>query len=215
MHTRPNLSWSDLRGARVGVWGLGVEGHANLRRLQAIGASPVLVDDDPAAGFRSAQDRRTAASTRYAPARSSSRRPGSAATARMCEELEAGRHPGSRRARALDAGGRPRSRRLHHGNQGQVARRRPSPDICCSGWVFAASSAAISASRRGTREAAAGRRLLGHRDVQLPGDRPARRSPRRRRDLAAPGPSQLARRSRHVLPRQAVDLHPSRRARSR
>ncbi len=49
MHTRPNLSWSDLRGARVGVWGLGVEGHANLRRLQAIGVSPVLVDDDPAA----------------------------------------------------------------------------------------------------------------------------------------------------------------------
>ncbi len=48
MHTRPNLSWSDLRGARVGVWGLGVEGHANLRQLLAIGASPVLVDDAPA-----------------------------------------------------------------------------------------------------------------------------------------------------------------------
>ena len=47
MRTRPNLSWSDLRGARVGVWGLGVEGHANLRQLLAIGASPVLVDDDP------------------------------------------------------------------------------------------------------------------------------------------------------------------------
>ena len=37
MNTRPNLSWSDLRGARVGVWGLGVEGHANLRRLKALG----------------------------------------------------------------------------------------------------------------------------------------------------------------------------------
>src|SRR5260370_38001205 len=45
-----NLPWSDLRGARVGVWGLGVEGHANLRRLQAIDGSAVLVDDDPAAG---------------------------------------------------------------------------------------------------------------------------------------------------------------------
>jgi UDP-N-acetylmuramoylalanine--D-glutamate ligase len=50
MRTRQNLSWSDLRGARVGVWGLGVEGHANLRRLKAIGASPVLVDDEPAEG---------------------------------------------------------------------------------------------------------------------------------------------------------------------
>ncbi|HEX4016095.1 MAG TPA: UDP-N-acetylmuramoyl-L-alanine--D-glutamate ligase [Frankiaceae bacterium] len=47
MNTRPNLSWSDLRGARVGVWGLGVEGHANLRRLKALGAAPVLVDDAP------------------------------------------------------------------------------------------------------------------------------------------------------------------------
>ncbi len=48
MNTRPNLSWSDLRGARVGVWGLGVEGHANLRRLKALGVTPVLVDDTPA-----------------------------------------------------------------------------------------------------------------------------------------------------------------------
>jgi UDP-N-acetylmuramoyl-L-alanine---L-glutamate ligase len=49
MNTRPNLSWSDLRGTRVGVWGLGVEGHANVRRLAALGVDPVLVDDDPAA----------------------------------------------------------------------------------------------------------------------------------------------------------------------
>ncbi len=49
MRTRPKLSWSDLRGAKVGVWGLGVEGHANLRRLEAMGVEPVLVDDAPAA----------------------------------------------------------------------------------------------------------------------------------------------------------------------
>ena len=45
--TRPKLSWSDLAGARVGVWGLGREGHANLRKLTALGAEPVLVDDHP------------------------------------------------------------------------------------------------------------------------------------------------------------------------
>ncbi len=45
---RAKLSWSDLAGARVGIWGLGREGHANLRKLLALGVEPVLVDDHPA-----------------------------------------------------------------------------------------------------------------------------------------------------------------------
>src|SRR5579863_4983531 len=45
--TRPKLSWSDLAGARVGVWGLGREGQANLRKLTTLGVDPVLVDDRP------------------------------------------------------------------------------------------------------------------------------------------------------------------------
>ena len=45
---RPKLSWSDLPGARVGVWGLGREGHANVRKLRALGIDPILVDDRPA-----------------------------------------------------------------------------------------------------------------------------------------------------------------------
>ena len=47
MH-RP-ISWSALADASVGVWGLGVEGHASVRRLRAIGRVPVLVDDAPGA----------------------------------------------------------------------------------------------------------------------------------------------------------------------
>ena len=47
--TRPKLSWSDLYGARVGLWGLGREGLANLRKLRAMGIEPVLVDDRPPA----------------------------------------------------------------------------------------------------------------------------------------------------------------------
>ncbi|HZC41602.1 MAG TPA: UDP-N-acetylmuramoyl-L-alanine--D-glutamate ligase [Streptosporangiaceae bacterium] len=47
---RPELSWSDLRGSRAGVWGLGVEGRASLRKLTELGADPVLVDDRPPAG---------------------------------------------------------------------------------------------------------------------------------------------------------------------
>jgi UDP-N-acetylmuramoyl-L-alanine---L-glutamate ligase len=44
---RPTLTWSDLRGTRTGLWGLGREGHASLRKLRALGVEPVLVDDHP------------------------------------------------------------------------------------------------------------------------------------------------------------------------
>jgi UDP-N-acetylmuramoylalanine--D-glutamate ligase len=49
---RQQLGWSDLRsayrdGARVGVWGLGQEGQATVRKLRALGITPVLVDDSP------------------------------------------------------------------------------------------------------------------------------------------------------------------------
>jgi UDP-N-acetylmuramoyl-L-alanine---L-glutamate ligase len=47
MIKRPKLSWSDLRQARVGVWGLGREGMASLRKLRPMGVEPVLVDDKP------------------------------------------------------------------------------------------------------------------------------------------------------------------------
>ncbi len=47
---RPTISWSELRGASVGVWGLGVEGLANVRKLSTLGVTPVLVDDQPPAG---------------------------------------------------------------------------------------------------------------------------------------------------------------------
>lgn len=44
---RPAISWSDLQGSRVGLWGLGTEGSANLRRLRSMGIEPVIVDDHP------------------------------------------------------------------------------------------------------------------------------------------------------------------------
>ena len=47
---RPKIAWSDLRGARVGIWGFGREGEASLRKLRSLGVEPVLVDDNPAAG---------------------------------------------------------------------------------------------------------------------------------------------------------------------
>jgi UDP-N-acetylmuramoyl-L-alanine---L-glutamate ligase len=50
--TRSKLGWTDvqragLTGARVGLWGLGQEGRASLRKLRALDVEPVLVDDAP------------------------------------------------------------------------------------------------------------------------------------------------------------------------
>ncbi len=42
---RHAISWADLRNAEVGVWGLGVEGDASIRKLRTLGARLVLVDD--------------------------------------------------------------------------------------------------------------------------------------------------------------------------
>jgi UDP-N-acetylmuramoylalanine--D-glutamate ligase len=39
--------FADLRERRVGIWGLGVEGRATLRRVGSLARSIVLVDDDP------------------------------------------------------------------------------------------------------------------------------------------------------------------------
>jgi UDP-N-acetylmuramoylalanine--D-glutamate ligase len=47
---RPTLGWSDVAGAQVGVWGLGREGGASLRKLRSLGVEPVLVDDSPKPG---------------------------------------------------------------------------------------------------------------------------------------------------------------------
>jgi len=44
---RPKISWSDLRHRKVGLWGLGVEGRAGLRRLRALDTEATLVDDNP------------------------------------------------------------------------------------------------------------------------------------------------------------------------
>jgi UDP-N-acetylmuramoylalanine--D-glutamate ligase len=44
---RPTYSWADLPGLRVGIYGLGTEGEANLRACLARGIEPILVDDTP------------------------------------------------------------------------------------------------------------------------------------------------------------------------
>lgn len=48
---RPKLSWSDLRHLRVGLYGLGREGSANLRKLRSMGVEPIIVSDVPKASY--------------------------------------------------------------------------------------------------------------------------------------------------------------------
>ena len=110
--SRPKLSWSDLAGARVGVWGLGREGHANLRKLLTLGVEPVLVDDQPPAPSR----------RRAARARHRRRRPRRPRAVRRGGQ-DAGPEP-------LPAGGGPADRARHPGGgrPGPVARRSgPAP----------------------------------------------------------------------------------------
>ena len=48
MPSSPPLRWSDLAGAAVGIWGLGVEGRATRARLAALGVTPAALVDDVA-----------------------------------------------------------------------------------------------------------------------------------------------------------------------
>ena len=53
---RPPLSWTDLRGRAVGVWGLGMEGQANVTKLRGLDVEPVVVANEnelAAGGFES------------------------------------------------------------------------------------------------------------------------------------------------------------------
>lgn len=43
----PTTCWADLADRRVGLWGLGTEGNANLALLRSMGNEPVIVDDTP------------------------------------------------------------------------------------------------------------------------------------------------------------------------
>jgi UDP-N-acetylmuramoyl-L-alanine---L-glutamate ligase len=43
----PTTCWADLSDQRVGLWGLGTEGAANLALLRSLGNEPVIVDDTP------------------------------------------------------------------------------------------------------------------------------------------------------------------------
>src|SRR6185437_15045758 len=115
-------------------------------------------------------------------------------------------HPRRRRPGPVAGRGGPRPGDLHHRHQGQEQHngcRGASADPV--GLPLPGGGehrpAAVGPGGAGARL-----RLLGDRDIQLPGDRPALLTAGGRGDLAAPGPPGLARRRGDVLPGQAVGL---------
>ena len=205
--TRPKLSWSDLPGARVGVWGLGREGLANIRKLCAMGIEPILVDDRPQAVAISGMPV-------------------------LGHRLRRARRAGEVRCGGQDAGHQPLPRRRWCDSRNAASRwpaawacgcRKPTPPGCCiTGTKGKSTTTAIAGhllnglglprlvgGNIGEPPCDPGRRapglgLLGHRGVQLPGHGPAVLPARRGRHLAAPRPPRLARRRAELLPRQAV-----------
>ena len=214
MRTRPAISWSDLPGRTVGVWGLGVEGRATVRKLAALGVEPVLVDDRPPDG---GLDGRPVLAT------------GGPGSRRPAALRRGGQDPGISRYRAevehIEARGTPVVGAL--GLWLEEADR--SRVLCVTGTKGKSTTTSVAGhllarsgthghGRRQPRHAALRprrpdrRRLLGHRGVELPGGRRQRRPARRGGDVAPPRPPHLARRRhRDVLRRQAVALHAPRR----
>ena len=178
-------------GSESGVWGSrDTRICAGCRRSAP---APVLVDDDPAAGsgaLRTGRGRPRGAALvrgrRQDPGISRYRRKSAAG---------GGRHPV---AGGLGLWMQEADRDRVACITGTKGKRRPppSPDICCNDWGFRCFIGGNIGKPPWDPQAPAGRRLLGHRDLQLPGHRSARGAPRRRRDLAASRPPQLARRSR-------------------
>ena len=150
---RRPISWSALADASVGVWGLGVEGQASIRRLRSMGRDAVLVDDAPPHPH----------SRRARGADDGVRRAGRTAALRRRGE-EPGHQPlpaGGGAAREGGGGGLRRPRPLHGGGRSRPASpasparraraRRPRwPSTCSRDSASTPGPAGTSGSRRGT-----------------------------------------------------------------
>ena len=176
----PPISWSALADASVGVWGLGVEGRASVRRLRAMGVDPVLVDDAPGA----ARPRRT-------------RRPGHRrrVASRRCSRCDVVvKSPGISRYRPEVARLEAAGVAVCGGLGLFMEEADPTRVACITGTKGKSTTTALAVhllTGLGYRARAGGNighppwdpspepgaRLLDHRDVELPGARPASRRP--------------------------------------
>ena len=209
----PPISWSALADASVGVWGLGVEGRASLRRLQSMGHLPVLVDDTPAEPSIDGLEVLATA-------------PGGLDALLRCDVVV--KSPGISRYRPEVA--QLESSASRCAAVSACSWRRPTrPAVACvTGTKGKSTTTALAVhllERLGYRARAGGNighppwdtspepaaRLLDRRDVELPGPGPDDGAAGRRGHLAVPGPSRLARHGGPLLRRQALPVHQARR----
>ena len=205
----PPISWSALADASVGVWGLGVEGRASIRRLRTMGCVPVLVDDAPALPTVDGLDVLATGSGGLDALLGCDvvvKSPGISRYRPEVARARGGGGDGLRRPGTVHGGGRSGPRRLHHRDQGQEhddGPGRPPPHR----------PRLPRPRRREHRPSALGPlararpRLLGDRDLELPGARHRRRAPCGRRDLPVTRSPRLARHGRALLRRQALAVH--------
>ncbi len=193
MH-RP-ISWSALADASVGVWGLGVEGHASVRRLRAIGRVPVLVDDAPGAATVDGLEVQAT-------------RSGGLHALLRCDVVV--KSPGISRYRPEVAQLEAAGVAVCGGLGLFMAEADPTRVACITGTKGKSTTTALAVhllTRLGYRARAGGNigqppwdptpedrtRPLGHRDIELPGSRSGHGSPRGRGHVAVARSSRLAR----------------------
>ena len=143
------------RGQRPGgLWGLGVEGLANLARLRSLGAEPVLVDDHPPAGGVDGLPVLATAGGGLAALAAATWWSSHRASAATATTWPAGGQRGipvAGRPGPVAPGGGPRPGAVHHRHQGQEQHHRHRGAPAQPAGATGAWSAGTSASRRGTR----------------------------------------------------------------
>ena len=208
-------SWSELANAAVGVWGLGVEGRASVRKLRVLGITPTLVDDAPAGRWlrRARGPRHRARWPRRAgplrrgrqePRASAATGPRSPASRRPASPYAAGSGCGSRRA--------DRSRvACITGTKGKsttTALCRPSPQQPRPPRRGGREHRPTPVGPRRRPETEPAFWVIETSSFQVPDLTTA--PPVVARDVAVPRPPRLARQRRALLRRQAVAVHQAR-----
>ena len=210
---RQPISWSALADASVGVWGLGVEGQASVRRLPRHGTrsrcSSTTAPAAPTLDGLEVLATGTGRTRRAARLRRRGQEPGHQPLPARGGAARGRGRAGLRRARPLHGRGRSDPSRLHHRHEGQEHHDRAGGAPARRPGRTTPGPAGTSATRPGTPP------RIPHPTTGSSRPRASRcptwtTGPRGRRHLPVTRPSRLARDGRALLRRQALAVHQTR-----